>query len=263
VAVARRREPVLLVDERGHVLATSPSVPPGLRVDDLVVPVDPTDWRRLRSDPDATATHVDHARDWTLRAREAPRPWPVGPRRWLVTPEAAASGAGCREAWWLEATSPLLHKIKNTLQPLRNVETMVRLAETGSTENLETWLRDASASVDRIVHLATAFSERRREHLAHPITRSVVDVGAAVRQTMDLLQPAWEGRIAGRLDAPASPSRALADPRLLGQVVQEILANATDAVGESGEIGVALGSSDTGRTATAPAGGSRASARVR
>ncbi len=146
-----------------------------------------------------------------------------------------------RVAAWQEIARRIAHEIKNPLSPIQvSIESMRKAYAAGHPDFAEIFEESTRATLEEVSALkriVTEFSNFAR--LPKP-TPSMQTINPIVESAISL----YRNQL-GRVASSFSPAEALpdvfVDKELIGQVMANLLANALQAVGESGEIRVSTG----------------------
>jgi PAS domain S-box-containing protein len=133
----------------------------------------------------------------------------------------------------------MAHELRNPLGAVRNAAYYVRGELPNARPELLSMLQvidDELATADIIIRGLLNSSQSPEPN------PTLIDVTAPIRKSFDRLQ-AKQG-VSLRLDSPGQPLQVCFDPLQFRQLMDNLLSNARDAVGESGEIRVALRSSE-------------------
>jgi len=141
-------------------------------------------------------------------------------------------------ASWQLLARKMAHELKNSLTPIRL--TVEEIAARQSSAGPGFFERAAAIVVDEVTSLerrVRAFSEFAAEPEARP---SRLDVGALVRERVDFLRAAHPG-VMYRVEATGDVPDAWADCDPVKGIVTNLLENAAEAAGDSGEVLVVIG----------------------
>jgi len=149
-----------------------------------------------------------------------------------------------RIAAWQEIAKHLAHEIKNPLTPIRTSITNLRLAMERAPDKFAEIFRESSESileeVETLRHLADEFARFARLPAPSPQLQSLNEV---VQSTITLYRNSAPPKI--RIDwEPGSVRPSRFDAEQIGQVVQNLLKNAVEALTEGGEIRLASSESE-------------------
>jgi len=143
-----------------------------------------------------------------------------------------------RQAAWSEVARRIAHEIKNPLTPIRLAAERIQRHSTGMAEPVRevvvTGCRAIIAHVAGLKELVDAFHRYARMPAVNP---RPISISGLLEETAALYRDLRDG-VRIELDLPGDEIRAVADPVLLRQVMVNLLDNAMEAVGESGEIGI-------------------------
>ncbi len=233
--------PIALVSRRGRILAVGSRWPPSAGPVGGVLAVGDAD--------DELARYLAGTTPWTLPGhapsgerrvdleaqpiRTAPRPAPL---RWIVTRRSAGDPI---DRWWVVAALQLTHAVRNALQPLQNVESLVdELGLDRPSPGLDAWLDVTSQSVDRIARLTGAYNRRWRQNLALDDRLRTGDLAGPLRRIVSHFRDLCHDRIQLRETLESTLGPVSHSPDLFEAAMVEVLSNAAQAVITGGEIRV-------------------------
>jgi len=141
-------------------------------------------------------------------------------------------------ASWQLLARKMAHELKNSLTPIRL--TVEEIAARQSSAGPEFFERAAAIVVDEVTSLerrVRAFSEFAAEPEARP---SRLDLEALVRERVDFLRAAHP-RVSYRVEASGDAPAGWADGDQVKGILTNLLENAAEAAGDSGEVLVVTG----------------------
>ncbi|HEX8969466.1 MAG TPA: ATP-binding protein [Chloroflexota bacterium] len=139
------------------------------------------------------------------------------------------------------------HELRSPLTRLKShTEVLLEVLADGqpNVTQLESSLHRMNAAIDRLAVLTTDLLDVSRLRRRMPLRRQTIDLGALVRAVASEHQQHSSTRNRTLLNLPSAPSRVLADPDRIGQVVGNLLDNAAKYSPAGGEIQVSLEMTD-------------------
>jgi two-component system, NtrC family, nitrogen regulation sensor histidine kinase NtrY len=269
---------VLAFDAEGRVTVCNPAARSLLSLEGEVT----VETLRRRSELEPVVTLLDEARtsasspaprELTLHSREGERRLEIALR-----PLAPAS-AGERGGWvlaiedtthvarqqklaaWSEVARRVAHEIKNPLTPIRlSAERIARRLRAGGPDLGEAIERGTKVIVEEVDFLKSLVDEFSRFARLPEMKPEPTDLPALARSAVRLFEGAREG-VALRVESRLARDRVVLDPAQIKRALINLLDNALEACGASGEItvrlseekgGVTLEVADTGRGVPPP-----------
>jgi nitrogen fixation/metabolism regulation signal transduction histidine kinase len=265
---------VLAFDAEGRVTVCNPAARALLSLDGEVT----VETLRRRRDLDAVVTLLEEARaavpspaarTLTLPSREGERrleialrplsPAATGERGggWVLAIEDTTHVARQQKlVAWSEVARRVAHEIKNPLTPIRlSAERIVRRLRAGDPDLPETIERGTKVIVEEVDFLKSLVDEFSRFARLPEIKPEPTDLPALARSAVRLFEGAREG-VALRVESRLEREKVVLDPGQIKRALINLLDNALEACGASGEItvrlaegrrGVTLEVADTGR----------------
>jgi len=264
---------VLAFDAEGHVLVCNPAARSLLALSGGVS----LESLRKRAELAPLAALIDQARggalaggsrQWTVPAEDGERRLEAAVRR------LAAASAGERGGWvvaiedtthvareqklaaWSEVARRVAHEIKNPLTPIRlsaeRIAKRLRTGGPGLAEAVERGTRVIVEEVDFLKSLVDEFSRFARLPEMRP---EPTDLPALTSSAVRLFEGAREG-VTIRVESSLDRETALLDPEQIKRALINLIDNALEACGASGEIvvrlenrglGITIEVADTGR----------------
>ncbi|MBK8978089.1 MAG: response regulator [Planctomycetes bacterium] len=126
----------------------------------------------------------------------------------------------------------IAHDFNNTLQIIRGYGELLLSGEVDAASRTE-MLRAILVATERARQITSQIQMFSRRRILRP---EVVDLGASVRETLQLLRPLLGDDVVTVLELSGEPLPVRVDAGQLGQVVMNLAANARDAMPEGGEI---------------------------
>ena len=256
---------VLAFDAEGHVLVCNPAARSLLALSGGVS----LESLRKRAELAPLAALIDQARggalaggsrQWTVPAEDGERRLEAAVRR------LAAASAGERGGWvvaiedtthvareqklaaWSEVARRVAHEIKNPLTPIRlsaeRIAKRLRTGGPGLAEAVERGTRVIVEEVDFLKSLVDEFSRFARLPEMRP---EPTDLPALTSSAVRLFEGAREG-VTIRVESSLDRETALLDPEQIKRALINLIDNALEACGASGEIVVRLESRGPGIT---------------
>ena len=215
-----------------------------------------------------TASSSPAPRELTLHSREGDRRLEISRRP--LSPASAGERGGwvlaiedtthvAREqklAAWSEVARRVAHEIKNPLTPIRlSAERIARRLRAGGPDLGEAIERGTKVIVEEVDFLKSLVDEFSRFARLPEMKPEPTDLPALARSAVRLFEGAREG-VALKVDSRLKRDRVVVDPEQIKRALINLLDNALEACGDSGEItvrlseegrGVTLEVADTGR----------------
>ncbi len=208
-------------------------------------------------------------RELTLRPADGERrleislrplsPAPAGERRrgWVLAIEDTTHVAREQKlAAWSEVARRVAHEIKNPLTPIRlSAERIARRQRAGGPDLGEAIERGTKVIVEEVEFLKSLVDEFSRFARLPEMRPEPTDLPALARSAVRLFEGAREG-VALRVESCLARERVVLDPEQIKRALINLLDNALEACGTSGEItvrladsahGVSIEVADTGR----------------
>ncbi len=186
-------------------------------------------------------------------------PAPAGERRrgWVLAIEDTTHVAREQKlAAWSEVARRVAHEIKNPLTPIRlSAERIARRHRTGGPDLGEAIERGTKVIVEEVDFLKSLVDEFSRFARLPEMRPEPTDLPALARSAVRLFEGARDG-VALRVESCLSRDRVVLDPEQIKRALINLLDNALEACGASGEItvrlaenahGVTIEVADTGR----------------
>jgi nitrogen fixation/metabolism regulation signal transduction histidine kinase len=143
-------------------------------------------------------------------------------------------------AAWNEVARRVAHEIKNPLTPIRlSAERILRRFRSGEPDLSETIERGAAVIVEEVGFLKSLVNEFSRFARLPPMRREPTDLEDLARSAVRLFEGEREG-VAVRVESFLDRDRVLIDPDQIKRVLVNLIDNALEACGDSGEIVVRL-----------------------
>jgi signal transduction histidine kinase len=130
--------------------------------------------------------------------------------------------------------------------PLTSLQGYLEAMTDGVVEPTPEMLRTVHEEIVRLTRLVEGLDQLARgESTQRPPDRDEVDLAALVERAVSIVSPELSSRrITMRVEDVASPSRVLADPDAIGQVLSNLMQNAARYTDDGGEIVVRLEQQD-------------------
>jgi nitrogen fixation/metabolism regulation signal transduction histidine kinase len=268
---------VLAFDAEGRVTVCNPAARSLLSLEGEV-----TVATLRRPDLGPVVTLLDEARtsasspaprELTLHSREGDRrleialrplsPASAGERGgWVLAIEDTTHVARQQKlAAWSEVARRVAHEIKNPLTPIRlSAERIARRLRTGGPDLGETIERGTKVIVEEVDFLKSLVDEFSRFARLPEMKPELTDLPALARSAVRLFEGAREGVVL-RVESRLARDRVVLDPAQIKRALINLLDNALESCGVSGEItvrlseekgGVTLEVADTGRGVPPP-----------
>lgn len=269
---------VLAFDAEGRVTVCNPASRSLLSLEGEVT----VETLRRRSELEPVVTLLDEARtsasspaprELTLHSREGERrleialrplsPASAGERGgWVLAIEDTTHVARQQKlAAWSEVARRVAHEIKNPLTPIRlSAERIARRLRAGGPDLGEAIERGTKVIVEEVDFLKSLVDEFSRFARLPEMKPEPTDLPALARSAVRLFEGAREG-VALRVESRLARDRVVLDPAQIKRALINLLDNALEACGASGEItvrlseekgGVTLEVADTGRGVPPP-----------
>ena len=265
---------VLACDREGRVTVCNPAARTLLSLEGDVT----VETLRTRTELAPLVALLDEARsgasspaprELTLRPADGERrleislrplsPAPAGERRrgWVLAIEDTTLVAREQKlAAWSEVARRVAHEIKNPLTPIRlSAERIARRQRAGGPDLGEAIERGTKVIVEEVEFLKSLVDEFSRFARLPEIRPEPTDLPALARSAVRLFEGAREG-VALRVETRLARERVVLDPEQIKRALINLLDNALEACGTSGEItvrladnahGVSIEVADTGR----------------
>jgi len=142
---------------------------------------------------------------------------------------------------WTEMARKVAHEIKNPLTPIQlSAEHVLKVYE-DKRGDLDRALKESMSyiisEVENLRRIATEFMEIARDTT---IRKEPLDLRAVLEETLEPYRRLLDERIRFRLIAEGQDFRALGDEAKLKTALRNVVANAVEAIGARGELGVTL-----------------------
>ncbi len=255
---------VLAFDRDGRVTVCNPAARTLLSVDGDVT----LETLRTRKDLAPLAALIEEARsgasspaprELTLHAADGERrleialrplsPAPAGERRrgWVLAIEDTTHVAREQKlAAWSEVARRVAHEIKNPLTPIRlSAERIARRQRVGGPDLAEAIERGTKVIVEEVDFLKSLVDEFSRFARLPEMRPEPTDLPALARSAVRLFEGAREG-VALCVESRLARERVVLDPEQIKRALINLLDNALEACGASGEIAVRLAESAHG-----------------
>ena len=248
---------VLAFDAAGNVLVCNPAARTLLSLSEDVS----VESLRRRSELAPIAGLLDEARSGSLRAppRQVTVTTESGERRLEVALRPLAAGeAQDRGGWvlaiedtthlvreqklaaWSEVARRVAHEIKNPLTPIRlSAERIAKRLRSGDPDLGQAIERGTRVIVEEVDFLKSLVDEFSRFARLPEMRPEPTDLPSLARSAVRLFEGAREG-VTIRVESRLSRETILVDPEQIKRVLINLLDNALEACGTSGEIVVAL-----------------------
>ncbi len=220
------------------------------------------DEARNGASPPAPRELTLHSADGERRLEIALRPLspaPAGERRrgWVLAIEDTTHVAREQKlAAWSEVARRVAHEIKNPLTPIRlSAERIARRQRAGGPDLREAIERGTKVIVEEVDYLKSLVDEFSRFARLPEMRPEPTDLPALARSAVRLFEGAREG-VALKVESCLARERVVLDPEQIKRALINLLDNALEACGASGEItvrlaenghGVSIEVADTGR----------------
>ncbi|HYB52639.1 MAG TPA: ATP-binding protein, partial [Thermoanaerobaculia bacterium] len=153
-----------------------------------------------------------------------------------------------RLAAWSEVARRVAHEIKNPLTPIRlSAERILRRYRAGQQDLPEAIERGTRIIVEEVGFLKSLVNEFSRFARLPEMRPQPTDLAALARSAVGLFEGAHDG-VAVRLESRLARETVVLDPDQMKRVLVNLIDNALEACGESGEIVVRLLDRDGGCT---------------
>jgi two-component system nitrogen regulation sensor histidine kinase NtrY len=269
---------VLAFDAEGRVTVCNPAARSLLSLEGEVT----VETLRRRPELEPVVTLLDETRtsasspaprELTLHSREGERrleialrplsPASAGERGgWVLAIEDTTHVARQQKlAAWSEVARRVAHEIKNPLTPIRlSAERIARRLRAGGPDLGEAIERGTKVIVEEVDFLKSLVDEFSRFARLPEMKPELTDLPALARSAVRLFEGAREG-VALRVESRLTRDRVVLDPAQIKRALINLLDNALEACGASGEItvrlsgengGVTLEVADTGRGVPPP-----------
>lgn len=196
-----------------------------------------------------TVGREDGERRLEIAARPLGAAVPGEPRGWVLAIEDTTHVAREQKlAAWSEVARRVAHEIKNPLTPIRlSAERIAKRLRTGGPELTETIERGTRVIVEEVEYLKSLVNEFSRFARLPETRPEPTDLTALARSAARLFEGAREAVVI-RVDSRLSRPTVLLDPEQIKRALINLIDNALEACGPSGEITVALAERPDGVT---------------